>query len=126
VSDGGTNEGGLLVDDVSVGGTVISDGSSLAPFKSPTEIKPVVVNNYNVRLVGLDEQHHIALQFEFNGKFAINLNRLSLQLLALSLFPTVVAVVAYDEPTEQVQQYAPYTLTVNGVVQPGGGTTPAP
>jgi hypothetical protein len=32
-----------------------------------------------------------------------------------------VAVVAYDEPTELVQQYAPYTLTVNGVVQPGGG-----
>ncbi len=29
--------------------------------------------------------------------------------------------VAYDEPTEQVQQYAPYTLTVNGVLQPGGG-----
>jgi hypothetical protein len=28
--------------------------------------------------------------------------------------------VAYDEPTEQVQQYAPYTLTVNGVRQPGG------
>ena len=27
---------------------------------------------------------------------------------------------AYDEPTELVQQYAPYTLTVNGVVQPGG------
>jgi hypothetical protein len=46
-----------------------------------------------------------------------------LQLLLLSLFPKVVAVVAYDEPTEQVQQYAPYTLTVNGVTQPGGGGT---
>jgi len=125
VSDGGVNEGGLLVDDVSVGGTAISDGSSLAPFKSPTEIKPVAVNNYNVRLVGIDEQHHIALQFEFNGKFGFDLGRLSLQLLALSLFPQVVAIVAYDEPTEQVQQYAPYTLTVNGVTQPGG-STPAP
>ena len=38
-----------------------------------------------------------------------------------SPFGKVVALVAYDEPTEQVQQYAPYTLTVNGVVQPGGG-----
>ena len=34
-----------------------------------------------------------------------------------------VAIVAYDEPTELVQQYAPYRLKVNGVVQPGGATT---
>ena len=40
---------------------------------------------------------------------------------ALSPFQKVVAIVAYDEPTEQVHQYAPYTLTVNGVTQPGGG-----
>jgi len=32
----------------------------------------------------------------------------------------VVAIVAYDEPTEQVQQYAPYTLTANGATQAGG------
>ena len=40
--------------------------------------------------------------------------------LLLSMFPQVVAIIAYDEPTEQVQQYAPYTLTVNGRLQPGG------
>ena len=35
--------------------------------------------------------------------------------------PDVVgAVVMYDEPTEQVTDYAPYRLTVNGVLQPGG------
>jgi hypothetical protein len=43
-----------------------------------------------------------------------------LQLALLSAFPKVVAIVAYDEPTELVQQYAPYKLTVNGVLQPGG------
>jgi len=32
--------------------------------------------------------------------------------------------VAFDEPTEQVTQYARYALTVNGVLQPGGGSTP--
>jgi hypothetical protein len=31
----------------------------------------------------------------------------------------VVAIVSYDEPTETQSQYAPYTLTVNGSVQPG-------
>ena len=40
VSDGGVNEGGLLLDDLTVGSTTISDGSSLDPFDSPTEIKP--------------------------------------------------------------------------------------
>jgi hypothetical protein len=122
VSDGGVNEGGFLVDDVTLGGTAISDGASLDRFDSPTEVKPIQVNNWNLRLIGLDEQHSLALQVEFNGKFSVSLNRL--QLLLLSLFPKVVAVVAYDEPTEQVQQYAPYTLTVNGVTQPGGASTP--
>ena len=33
---------------------------------------------------------------------------------------------AYDEPTEQYQPQALYTLTANGVVQPGGGMDAAP
>jgi hypothetical protein len=33
----------------------------------------------------------------------------------------VAVVVTYDDPAESVDQYAPYKLTVNGVVQPGGG-----
>jgi Immune inhibitor A peptidase M6 len=119
VSDGGVNEGGWLIDDIAVGSTTISDGSSLAPFDSPTEIKPITVKNWNVRLIGIDEQHSLALQAEFDGRSSLTLNRL--QLARLSPFPKVIAVVAYDEPTEQVNQYAPYTLTVNGAVQPGGG-----
>ncbi|WP_426503721.1 choice-of-anchor J domain-containing protein [Dactylosporangium sp. McL0621] len=119
VSDGGVNEGGLLLDNIKLGSTVLSDGSSLAPFKSPTQIKPVTVHNWNVKLIGIDEAHAFAWQFEFNGQNELSLNWI--QLALLSLFPKVVAVVAYDEPTEQVQQYAPYTLTVNGVTQPGGG-----
>ncbi|MEV8515342.1 choice-of-anchor J domain-containing protein [Dactylosporangium sp. NPDC051484] len=119
VSDGGVNEGGLLLDDIKLGGTLLSDGSSLAPFKSPTQIKPTTVKNWNVKLVGIDEARAFAWQFEYNGKDNLQLNWI--QLALLSLFPKVVAIVAYDEPTEQVQQYAPYTLTVNGVVQPGGG-----
>ena len=121
VSDGGVNEGGLLVDDVSVGGTLISDGSSLAPFKSPTQIHPIDVHNWNVRLVGIDEgKVPVVLQVSFNGKSSISLGRRELALA--SPFDKVVAIVAYDEPTEQVQQYAPYTLKVNGVTQPGGSS----
>ena len=69
VSDGGVNEGGLLVDDITVGGTLVSDGSSLAPFKSLTQVHPIDVHNWNVRLVGIDEgKVPVALQVEFNGK----------------------------------------------------------
>ncbi|MEV0395746.1 choice-of-anchor J domain-containing protein [Polymorphospora rubra] len=118
VSDGGVNEGGLLVDDVTVGGTTVSDGSSLAAFDSPSEIRPTDVHNWNVRLIGINEQLNLTWQFEFDGKDNFSVGWA--QLLLLSAFPKVVAIVAYDEPTEQVTQYAPYTLTVNGVVQPGG------
>lgn len=118
VSDGGVNEGGILVDDVTVGGTTVSDGSSLEPFDSPTEIKPIQVNNWNVKVIGFDERNQIGLQAEFNGKSSVRLG--TLQLLPFLLFDKVVVTVAYDEPTEMVQQYAPYTLSVNGVVQPGG------
>jgi hypothetical protein len=119
ISDGGVNEGGLKVDDISVGGTAISDGSSLAPFKSPTQVKPIDVHNWNVKLVGITEgKTPKVTQVEFDGKSQISLDRETLA--RLSSFDTVVAIVAYDEPTEMVQQYAPYTLTVNGVVQPGG------
>ena len=123
VSDGGVNEGGLLVDDITLGATTVSDGSSLDPFDSPTEILPVQVHNWNLRLVGLDAKHHVGLQVQFNGKSKVKLSSRSSTLRSLRHFPQVVAIVAYDEPTEQVQQYAPYTLTVNGALQPGG--TPA-
>ncbi|NUW34240.1 immune inhibitor A [Nonomuraea sp. SMC257] len=122
VSDGGVNEGGFRIDDVTVGGTAVSDGSSLEPFDSPTEIYPTPVANWNVRLVGLDDKHQVALQVESDGRRTITLNRL--QLAVLAPFPKVVAVVAYDDPTEQVGQYAPYTLKVNGVTQPGGAAQP--
>ena len=32
----------------------------------------------------------------------------------------VAAIVTYNDRTEKIAQYAPYTLTVNGVTQPGG------
>jgi hypothetical protein len=38
----------------------------------------------------------------------------------LAGYDEVVAIIAYDEPTGSISRYAPYSLTVNGVVQPGG------
>ncbi|MDF1606483.1 immune inhibitor A domain-containing protein [Nocardioides sp. YIM 152315] len=121
VSDGGVNEGGLLLDDITVGGTTISDGSSLAPFSSPTEIHPQEVQNWNLKLVGIrDGRHPAVLQVEFDGKRHVDLNRW--ELLAALPFEKVVAIVATDDASETVQQFAPYTLKVNGVTQPGGAS----
>jgi hypothetical protein len=114
------NEGGLLVDDITVGGTLVSDGSSLEPFQSPTQIRPTAVENFNVQIWGINREFNTAVQVaDLNGRSSFSLG--VVQRVALKLFPEVVVIVAYDESTEQVRQYAPYRLTVNGVVQSGGG-----
>lgn len=112
VTDSAVNAGGWLVDDVTVGGAAVSDGSTLTGFRSPTQIVPIRVHGWHVKLVGLDERGRRARQVSAAGY------------AALRDYPKVVAIVAQDDPTGQVSQYAPYTLTVNGVVQPGGGSTP--
>jgi hypothetical protein len=118
VSDGGVNDGGWYVDDVRVGGTLVSDGSDLSVFRSPTEVNPTEVANWDLRLVGLNHTGHKAHVEEFDGnrRFQVTASVLA----RFRAFPRVVAVVAYDDPTQQVQQYAPYRLYVNGVLQPGG------
>jgi hypothetical protein len=106
---------------VTVGGTLVSDGSSTAGFQSPSQIRPTPVSNFNVQVWGIDRDHHIAVQVaDSDGDFSFSLGLL--QILVLKAFPEVVVMVAYDEPTEQVGQYAPYTLTANGVLQPGGSS----
>ena len=112
VSDSSINEGGWLIDDVSVGATRVSDGTTLTGFRSATQIVPERVHAWHVKLVGLDDRRERARQVAAGGW------------AALRDYPVVVALVAYDEPTEQVTQYAPYALTVNGVLQPGGGRMP--
>jgi hypothetical protein len=105
VTDGSVNEGGWSIDDVTVGGRKVSDGSSLRGFRSPTQIVPTPVHNWDVRLVGMAA--HRARQVPV-AEFA-----------RLRDFDKIVAIVGYDDPTETITQYAPYTLTVNGSVQPG-------
>ncbi len=118
VSDGGTNDGGWYVDNVKVGGTVVSDGSSASAFKSFSQARPSDVAAWNIRLVGLDTAKHKALVKTY-AKRSFSLN--AADLAQFRKYPRVVAIVSYDEPTEQLQPQALYTLTVNGVVQAGGG-----
>jgi len=106
VSDGAVNKGGWRIGKLSLGAQILSDGSTLDGWKSPSAVRPTPVNAWHVTLVGLG-LHRAALA-------PID------QFAQLSGYQTVVAIIAYDEPTERVTQYAPYRLTVNGVLQPGG------
>jgi hypothetical protein len=105
VTDGSVDQGGWFIDDVTVGATQVSDGSTLDGVKSPTQIVATPVHDWDVRLIGLGE--HSAAQVRL-ADFAL-----------LRGFDKVVAIVSYDEPTEKFSQYAPYKLTVNGTLQPG-------
>ncbi len=108
VSDGAGNQGGWRIGRIVLGDRTLSDGSTLAGWQSPTALVPTPVHAWHVTLVGLDDKRAHRVPPE---KFAL-----------LAGYPQVVAIVAYDEPTERVTRYAPYRLTVNGVVQPGGST----
>lgn len=106
VSDAAVNLGGWHVGDVSIGANkILSD--SLDGWKSPTQWYPVAVRGWHVSLVGLGRLRAAVVPVE--------------RAASLRGYPKIVAVVAQDDPTGTITQYAPYTLTVDGVVQPGGG-----
>lgn len=118
VSDGGVNEGGLLVDDVTVGATTVSDGTNLADFRSTTQIVPTAVPNWNVRLVAYRDEEPVASYLEVDGRFSFSLGKRELE--RLKSYDKVVAIVSFDDPSEQIQQSATYSLTANGRTLPGG------
>src|ERR1700709_2529701 len=68
ISDGGGNEGGWYIDDVNVGGTLINDGTSTAPFQSITQFRPTPVANWNLRLVGVDEANNNVAVIDLPGR----------------------------------------------------------
>ena len=55
-----------------------------------------------------------------DGDFDGSLSDADLDALIGTTGSTIAAIVTFFDRTEQILQTAPYTLTVNGVVQPGG------
>jgi hypothetical protein len=107
VTDGAVSRGGWRIGKITLGAQVLSDGTTLKGWRSPSAIVPNPVHAWHVVLVGL------------GGKRArlVPVSRFA----ELKAYPKIVAIVSYDEPTEKVKQYAPYRLVVNGALQPGGG-----
>ena len=123
-SDSNTHGDGFWVDNVAVDGSVISDGSTLDGWQSATEYNPVEVEGYSVQVIsyssaGGGEAHIFSLPLDdaFHGELT------DATAITDAIGPdadVVAAIVTFRDGTELVTQYAPYTLTVNDVLQPGG------
>jgi hypothetical protein len=59
-------------------------------------------------------------QVPLDSDFIANLTGGALRRLVGDEVDVVAAIVTYDEPTESITDYAPYTLKANAVGQPGG------
>jgi len=121
VTDGSFFLDGMWVDDVAIGGTALSDGSTLEGWSSPTEFNPIEVESYTVRLVAnRDGKRAWIGEVPLGADFSGSLRGGELRDAIGTQAELVAAIVTYHDSTESIGQYAPYTLSVNGVEQPGG------
>jgi len=119
ITDSGVNEAGFWVRNIAVAGAPVP--STLEGWQTITQVSPPPVAGFTVQLVAYDAHgrawyHRLHLDGSFDGA-------LSGRALAHRLGKqagVVGAIVMQDDPTETVTQQARYTLTANGVVQPGG------
>ena len=81
------------------------------------------MHGFTLQLVGYSSRGHRKIseaRVWLNSQHDAVLERHQLRCLLDSSADVVGAIVMYDEPTEQAADYAPYQLTVNGVLQPSG------
>ena len=130
VSDVNTNGEGWWVDDVTVGGELVSDGSDLEGWRSYSELVPTAVPGFTLQLVsytsGPDKISGSAagrvrvVQVPLGEDLTASLDRGDLRRALGRTAGVTGAIVTFDDPSESIDLYAPYRLTVNGVLQPGG------
>jgi len=108
---------GFWLDDVSIGGTTLSDGSSLTGWQSATQARPIPVEGFTVQLLAYKREGTSPVRIaklRLNGNFdaTVNARQLAGLLGEGNNADVVAAIVMYDESTESVTDYAPYSLTV--------------
>ncbi|MGE5690182.1 MAG: choice-of-anchor J domain-containing protein [Pseudomonadota bacterium] len=113
---------GVWVDNITLGGVRVGDGT-LGGWQSLTEVNPVKVHGFTLQLVGLDTDKNtptVYASVPLDSSFAATLSGGKIRSLVGTQADVVGAIVTYDEPTEEILQYARYELKANGVTQPGG------
>ena len=124
-NDGGLHFDGFWVDNVAIDGVQVpdGDGASLDAWQSATEFNPVEVEGYTVQLVAYDSagggNAHL-FSIPVDDTFHGSLSGTAVADAIGTTADVVAAIVTYHDGTQLVTQYAPYTLDVNGVTQPGG------
>ncbi|HEX3003149.1 MAG TPA: hypothetical protein VHO27_02990 [Angustibacter sp.] len=118
-NNGDGSAAGWWVDDVTVGGTTVSDGSSVADFQSATQVYPTPVSGWSLQLVGWDDHKKVYLGKIklYRGMAYVPQKQLRKM---LGNARQVGVIVTVDDPSESANKNALYTLKVNGVTQPGG------
>jgi hypothetical protein len=112
------------VDNVAIDGVTISEGDDLDAWQSATEFNPVEVEGYTVQLLSYDSAgggDAFLFSLPIDDSFHGSLSGAELDAAIGTGNDVVAAIVTYHDGTQLVSQYAPYTLQVNGVTQPGGG-----
>jgi hypothetical protein len=124
-NDGGVHFEGFWVDNVAIDGTTISEGDDIDDWMSATEFNPVEVESYTVQLLSYDSAgggEAFLSSLTLDGSFHGELTGADVAAAIGTDNDVVAAIVTYHDGTQLVSQYAPYELTVNGVLQPGGGS----
>ncbi len=122
VTDGAVNGAGWWIDDVEVGNRNLSQGTSVNDWQTYSELDPDSVEGFTLQLIAYNDAHTQAsyANIPLGAGFTASLDDAALASMLSQDAEVVAALVTYDESTEEITQYAPYTLTVNGVTQPGG------
>ncbi|MDQ3767717.1 MAG: immune inhibitor A [Actinomycetota bacterium] len=124
VTDPSVDLPGWWIDEVKVGRNSISQGKSLAEWRSMSEVRRKPISGFTVQLVAYTDAGDEAwiADIPLGPRFDGSLSGAELTGAIGDTAETVAAIVTYDEPTEAISpvQYAPYRLKVNGVLQPGG------
>lgn len=122
ITDSGVDLPGWWIADVRVGGSLLSDGSTIGGWSSMTEVFPIPVQGWRLQLVAFDAEGERAWRalVPLADDFTVTLEASALAALVGDSAEVVAALVMYDDPSEALADYAPYELVVNGVAQPGG------
>ena len=115
----------MWLDNIKVGSSTVSDGSSVAPFDSMTEVSPVPVAGWTVQVVAYGDSGSWVGSLDLapstdGSKVEGTLSAEQVAAIAATGADTVAALVTADDPSESVRKYARYALTANGQVMPGG------
>jgi len=95
--------------------------STLDGWQTISQANPTPVSGYTVQLIAYDAKGKSWIyRMPLNSSFSSTLTGARLNTALGKSATTVAALVMQDDPTESVTQYARYSLTVNGVTQPGG------